>query len=811
MAQLKSVWIRGATMSLALLALGFALACSHVMTYEDQTAPVAAVQTVHYQRDVQPIFDNKCAACHSCNDAPCQLKLSSWDGVERGASKQKVYNGTRKKDMEPTRLGVDALSVADWRIKGFFSTQYAPIGKHTAPLQASLLYSMIALGHSNPWPPNSQIPGDIKLGRDRDNECPVMDEFSSYAKDRPMQGMPWAVTGLTDQEFQTLSTWVAEGSVVEPPLLKPTPGELKAVEQWEQYLNRPGAREQLVARYLFEHLFIAHVHFAGDQPPHFFELIRSRTPPGLEPVAVASVRPNDDPAGAYFYRFRLLSETIVHKTHITYELSDKKRARFDELFFGNAWAAGVAAGGPQEELSSPALAPGASPGYAETDRANAFATFAAIPARARYQFMLDDAEYFVRTFIRGPVCSGQIATDVIRDQFWVMFENPATERYVNDAAYRQQATPLLGVPGQDSDLLGTRKEWEKYREQRNSYMTLRQAEYARAEPEGPGLNDLWDGDGWNRDALLTIFRHHDNSSVERGLIGAVPETLWMMDYPLLERSYYQLVVNFNVFGSVSHQLQTRLYFDLIRNEGEYDFLRLLPRAERDKLRLAWYADKGKKKLFTTYAAPDDSVPTRIVYKTGDPKAEFATQLYAHMSKVMGPPDVLNRCAQGECQAAGQTPSAQQANRALRRLAGTTAATLPVIKLLPELVVLRVNAPQGERLVYSLIHNRAHSNVAFLIGEEGRLEPEKDTLTIVPGAPGSYPNFIFDVPLADIESFTARLLAVTDAVQLEAIVLIWGVRRTRPDFWEVFHDLTRYLEQTDPVEAGLFDLSRYENL
>ncbi|MGQ0699572.1 MAG: fatty acid cis/trans isomerase [Panacagrimonas sp.] len=775
------------------LSLGLVFACSRMMVFEDELPPVAASQTVHYQKDVQPIFDAKCAACHSCNEAPCQLKLSSADGVMRGASKLPVYNGLRDEDQAPTRLGVDALSVADWRQKGFFSTQYAPVGDKRAPLQASLLYNMIELGHRNRWLPNSKLPGYIELGRDRVNECPTMEEFENYAEERPKHGMPWAVTGLTDAEFQTLTTWVAEGSVVEPSLLKATSGELKSVEQWEQYLNRSGARERLVARYLFEHLFLAHLYFDTEDKPHFFELVRSRTPSGQDLIPVATTRPNDDPGGAFFYRFRLITETLVEKTHITYALSDKKRKRYDKLFFGDDWTAG------------------AMPGYGDEDRANAFATFAAIPAEARYQFMLDNAEYFVRSFIRGPVCSGQIATDVIRDQFWVLFENPETERYVNDAAYRQQATPLIGVPGQESDLTGTLSEWEKYREQRNRYIALRQAEYAKAEPRGPGLNDLWDGDGWNRDALLTIFRHHDNAAVQRGLLGAVPDTLWVMDYPLLERSYYQLVVNFNVFGSVSHQLQTRLYFDLIRNEGEYNFLRFLPGKEREKLRSAWYADLGKIKLFTTYAAPDDSVPTQIVYRTDDPKSEFAGRIYERMSKVMGPADAINRCEQGDCAVPGSTSAMRQANRALRRFAATPASVLSVIELMPEMSYLRVTAPGNERLVYSLIHNRAHSNVAFLIGEERRLEPAKDTLTVLPGALGSYPNFIFDVPLADIDAFVAKLATVTDAAQLEAVVETWGVRRTRPDFWEVFHDLTRYVEQTDPIEAGLFDLSRYENL
>jgi hypothetical protein len=759
----------------------------------DQAPPIAEHQTVHYQHDVRPIFDGKCAACHACNDAPCQLKLTSDDGFTRGASKQKVYDGTRKKDLDPTRLGVDALSTADWRAKGFFSTKYSPSGERLAPLQASLLYSMVELGHQHPWPANSKLPDDIKLGRDRPNECPAMDEFRGYAKDRTNQGMPWAVTGLSDAEFQTLTTWVAEGSVVEASPLTATPAELAAVEKWEHYLNRSGARERLVARYLFEHLFIAHLYFAGVKQPHFFELLRSRTPSGQELIPVATTRPNDDPTGVYFYRFRLITETIVDKTHITYALSDKKIKRYNELFFGSKWSASI------------------EPGYTDAERANAFATFAAIPARARYQFMLDNAEYFVRSFIRGPVCSGQIATDVIRDQFWVMFENPATESYVNDATYRQQATPLIGVPGQNSDLLGTHSEWEKYRDQRNRYIALRQAELAKVEPKGPTLNDLWDGDGWNRDALLTIFRHQDNAAVVRGLVGAVPETLWVMDYPLLERSYYQLVVNFNVFGSVSHQLQTRLYFDLIRNEGEYNFLRLLPKTARDPLRRAWYADSGKKKLFTTYAIADDSLPTRIIYKSSDPKAEFATAIKPRMKKVMGPPDRINRCAHGNCQTPGETAAIQHSERSLKRFAEVRAAVLPVIALLPELVVLRITAPNGERLLYSLVHNRAHSNVAFLLGEEARLQPEKDTLTIRAGMLGSYPNFIFDIPLADIDAFASKLVAVTNAAQLEAVVEAWGVRRTRPDFWNVFHDLTRYVEQTTPIEAGVFDLSRYENL
>ncbi len=103
------------------------------------------------------------------------------------------------------------------------------------------------------------------------------------------------------------------------------------------------------------------------------------------------------------------------------------------------------------------------PDYGAFARANPFATFAAIPAQARYQFMLDDAEYFVRTFIRGPVCRGQIATDVIRDNFWVFFQDPQHDIYLTDAVYQDRVTPLLAMPGQFDEISNLLSLWGKYK------------------------------------------------------------------------------------------------------------------------------------------------------------------------------------------------------------------------------------------------------------------------------------------------------------------------------------------------------------
>jgi hypothetical protein len=50
---------------------------------------------ISYVRDVKPVLDRTCIACHACYDAPCQLKLTAAEGVTRGASKDVVYTSAR--------------------------------------------------------------------------------------------------------------------------------------------------------------------------------------------------------------------------------------------------------------------------------------------------------------------------------------------------------------------------------------------------------------------------------------------------------------------------------------------------------------------------------------------------------------------------------------------------------------------------------------------------------------------------------------------------------------------------------------------
>ena len=86
---------------------------------KERVVGVLPAGAVDYWREVKPILEQRCVVCHGCYDAPCQLKMSSIEGIERGASEAQVYQSTRLTAAPTTRLFEDAHSLSEWRGKDF--------------------------------------------------------------------------------------------------------------------------------------------------------------------------------------------------------------------------------------------------------------------------------------------------------------------------------------------------------------------------------------------------------------------------------------------------------------------------------------------------------------------------------------------------------------------------------------------------------------------------------------------------------------------------------------------------------------------
>ena len=173
--------------------------------------------------------------------------------------------------------------------------------------------------------------GDLSCAADRN-------ELAAFLARHPDRGMPFGLPAISEDAFATIADWLAQGGAGPSPerqagLIAPSPEAARQIAKWEAFLNREEPKHALTARYLYEHFFLAHVNFERTRPGEFYELVRSATPPGQGVVPIPTVRPYDEPdVDRFYYRFRKIHSTIVHKTHIVVEFGDATLARFRELY-----------------------------------------------------------------------------------------------------------------------------------------------------------------------------------------------------------------------------------------------------------------------------------------------------------------------------------------------------------------------------------------------------------------------------------------------------------------------------------------------
>ncbi len=733
-----------------------------------------AAHKADFISEVKPVLDQRCVVCHGCYDAPCQLKLSSIEGLQRGASKKKVYEHIRLRAAKPTRLFEDAQTTEQWRKLSFFPVINEGQQSTNNNLNDSVLVKILRLKRRHPLPNETPLPDSFDFSLNNATKCVALDEFDDYAEDQPLWGMPYGLPQLTQNEYQTLLQWIAGGAQIAPPKQRPE-AELQAWAQWEDFLNGDSLKQQLMSRYIYEHLFFGHIYFSeqlGNKADTylFYHIVRSKTPPGKPVERIATVRPYDEPGVARVY-YRLIpdhSSTVV-KTHMPYLFNQQRMDSYQTLFIDADYKV--------KQL----------PDYQLKNASNPFITFDVIPVRSRYKFMLDEAQFTIMGFIKGPVCRGQIALNVIQDHFWVFFTDPDLYLRENETAFLIKNMKNMSLPAQGGSNASIFS-WLKYSRQQEKFLKAK-SELIDKNASELKLTTLWDGKQKNKNAALTIFRHFDSASVVQGLVGENPKTAWVVGYSLLERIHYLLVAGYDVFGNTAHQLNTRLYMDFLRYEGEFNFLAFLPEKSRAAVRDEWYVNADsqvKNHLYGRYAWLNSE--SKIHYKT----THYKTELYSLLKKRLG--DALN------------TRYSQPVNNEFQRLMNIKSEGF---QLLAQVSFILVEDGQ-QQSVYTLIHNNAHRNISSLLKEGSERITKEDTLTLLKGFVGDYPNQFFKLRPDQVKSFVSAVIALHSKEDYTQLLNDYAVRRNDPRFWataDTFYKITR---ATQPISSGLFDFNRYEN-
>jgi len=734
-----------------------------------------------YWREVRPILDQRCVSCHACYDAPCQLNLTSYAGVVRGANPRQVYGSNpRLLADRPTRLGFDAQSTRAWRDLDFFPVLNEREQSSEANRIGGVMYRLLTLKQANPGPRGGRIDDpDLDFSLDRSQLCVAGEGLDQYERQHPTRGMPFGLPALAPDEHRTLSRWLEAGAPYRPPL-PPAPAVLRQIDTWETFFNADDLKSQLTARYLYEHWFIGHIWFA-EQPGQYFELVRSTTPPGQPIDVIATRRPFDDPGvGRVWYRLRPSEATPLAKTLMPLLFDAARLQRLRDWFI------------------TPPYTVSALPDYAPERAANPFVTFRELPLIARYRLLLDEAQFTIAGFMKGPVCRGQVALNSINDHFWVFFVSPNEKAADFMAKIIDAASPVMTLPA-ERESTASLLAWREYARLERQYTEARSAVTARLHVKGerPLLTDIWDGDGRNANATLTIFRHFDSASVVKGLAGERPQTAFVMGYPVLERMHYLLTAGFDVFGNVGHQLATRLYMDFLRMESELNFLALLPIGDRQAVLDRWYRQRSQPhNEYLADAARYFPLETGIRFRQKDTLGELYGMLRKHTAKAADHSRDLENTG---------LPAADIAQlQRLSAVKGLAASSMPEDSL------LLVTPRQGQPAVIALVRNSAHTNVAELFNEEDRRLPQEDTLLALGGAVGAYPNALFAVDSAQLPAFADAVRNLDGTAALTRLVDRFGVRRSDPRFWAVSDTIHARQKAIRPLEYGILDYSRLEN-
>jgi hypothetical protein len=272
---------------------------------------------------------------------------------------------------------------------------------------------------------------------------------------------------------------------------------------------------------------------------------------------------------------------------------------------------------------------------------------------------------------------------------------------------------------------------------------------------GLDLKSVWDGDGKNDNAALTVFRHFDNATVVKGLVGGYPKTAWVMDYPLLERVHYLLVAGFDVFGNVGHTISS--------GDGK---------------------TRVEAALLGFKAAP------HIPYRTTTPERELFELLRERVKSV-----VVDRY---------ELPHSEAVLARLATVHGVAASVLPEASFL--------TIREGDkRTHFSILRDSAHSNVAHLFGESARRINEEDSLTVVQGFASAYPNALFSIDRQEVAAFVEAVGKLDGEASYKALRLRFGVLRNSPQFWPHSDLINQASLKLGPLDSGLFDYNHLEPL
>lgn len=739
-----------------------------------------------YLDNIQPILTKRCVGCHSCNSGPCQLNLTSYEGLLRGISKVNPHDRWRFREAVLKADLADHLSVGQWREMGFHSILNE--SGNAKENKDSILYLALEQGEKNHILDNESAREEGIRQESEEYECPVNPkEFEEYALAHPFGGMPLGCNGLDSQEVNLLKQWIidgAKGPSVEARERnqRPLNGALVSANnsvlyhRWEAYLNRDGLEQQAVARYVYEHTYTLNIHFE-DSPGEFYRIVRSKTPApenvDLIVTEFASDRP--DYKGRIYYRLEKLDRVIEMKKHALWDFKQAEIDAIEEIFFAKPWKLDEA------------------PPYAD----NPFEWFHNIPIKARAAYIKKYAREIWHSVARGSICHSREASYIEPDYGWYLQLKPESDPTVMQPKLGLANYDLFYAPPAEGLARINRGEFDL---EPNQYQQVFESALRELNPKGLGVEDI-------EEDFFYGLRHETSHEFHRSRDSAVPgypKFIRVLSYADTERYYYRTVVHYRYYASAKEKGDAFTFAAYIRGYSENLFASLHADAkEREKLN-KFYTDFWGRWFYSFNINIADGRPAKTPLDWSYEK--IATELLFRAKGEGRDKMDLNNWPvdRSNYRIPEKIENLDQWENALRTLTGKE-GEFPA--LIPNTLNIRL---EGQHL-YTLFADRGYSNnrVPWDPFQLGSRRSQYDRIFAMRGFSGAFPHVYIDLSFADAASFIKKIQEMDSVDDWVALDAQFGIDRVDAEFWPFTDWLHNWLSLNMGAEAGVLDIRNYD--
>lgn len=710
---------------------------------------------------VQPLLAKRCVACHACYEAPCLLHFNSYESIQRGLTKE--VNVSMIVDLPQNRLKEAPIfsgpnNSPRWDQPAWAKRNFAPLFRMDKngelDLDKSLFTMVLQQGKLN-TPEFSLHPN----GFSKTHICSLdFEKLKGFYQKYPQSGMPYALPKLEESEYEILDLWIKHGAPGPKTSTRNSwnqPSNPRVINSMENFLNGVNPKIKLSARYIYEHSILSHIHFKGTPEDEFYELVRANNLSG-PPVEIVTEKGNDLISIPFFYRLKRVHDVIARKTHALWELDDASIAEWKLMFLEPVWD-----DEDKIEKNLSLLSP--------SDLKDPMKYFKQIPEKSRFSFMVKNAEMLVGEIIISPSCSGKLATWAIKDHFWVFFlTSNGNEKFLQSKKIRQSFTERI------------------FKNSSKTKTPLAINEF-HLDPE----------------MSLSLFRHESNVTVLKGLRGGEPQSYWLMDYQNYEDLYYNLVINYNPYGKVAHQILTWEHFVNNRKVAEKRFIDLFISTDKNCKKCGeWVWDRWENGIVERVAS-EEMLMNEAVKKIQDQVVFVMHSGFGTDVDTLNYPD-------------HQSTTISQLNireweRQLLEL--THKKNHSMLLNFPDVIYVKFNDEAGKEFLYSIVTNRTYENnnnlAIGLIDQNMLLMAEENTLVLSRGLVGNHPNLIVNLKMDDAFEFIEKLKSIQTPEDWVSFRKQFALRRNSSEFWRVYDEITSWQKEHEPLYSGVIDLNFYQ--